>query len=248
MEILRSEDSVEFTPVGSAPYNGTANYSFTDNSISPGTRSYYYKVVIYDSCDNSRNESNVCRTIRLVVEQDQENIFSMHLSWNDYAGFGGGTSGYNIYRVVNEGAPEFIDSSAPGYNFYTDDIEDEAPRGARVEYMVQAVEGSGNPYHFSEFSNSNRVPVYMEGRLFIPTAFAPGGVNTTWRPVTHFIDKSDYHVTVFNRWGKKVFETRDDSESWNGDNCLPDVYAYIVSYKNARGEYKEVNGTVLLLR
>jgi gliding motility-associated-like protein len=131
---------------------------------------------------------------------------------------------------------------------FTDDIEGSAPQGAKIDYMVQAVEGIGNPYGIFERSSSNPVPVYMEGNLYVPNAFAPNGVNNVWLPITYFIDKSDYHVSVFNRWGKKVFESNDDTKGWDGSNCIADVYVYLIDYKNSRGEYLQVKGNVMLLR
>ncbi len=53
--------------------------------------------------------------------------------------------------------------------------------------------------------------------------------------MTHFIDKREYGVTVYNRWGREVFNTGSDNEGWDGAGCKPDVYVYIITYKNARG-------------
>ena len=131
---------------------------------------------------------------------------------------------------------------------FTDNIENAAAQGAKIEYVVQAVEGIGNPYGILENSNSNPVSVYMEGTVFVPNAFAPTGVNRTWMPITSFIEKTDYHVRVFDRWGKKVFEAADDVSSWNGEDCIAGVYVYLIDYKNARGEYLELKGTVTLMR
>jgi gliding motility-associated-like protein len=131
---------------------------------------------------------------------------------------------------------------------YTDNLEDEAPVGAKVSYFIEAVEGIANKYLVRETSNSNEVAVYLEGRLFIPNAFAPNGHNRSWKPVTHFISKADYKVQVFNRWGQTVFEATNHEEAWDGAGCTADVYVYQVMYKNSRGEFKQVNGTINLLR
>jgi hypothetical protein len=248
LDIFRSEDGINYITVGSLPYNGGSFYSFTDTQALPATRSYFYKAVLKDSCGNSRSESNAAKTILLKVNEDRENIFSKHLSWNDYAGFAGSVSGYKVYRSVNDNAPMLVVTLLPQVNSYTDNVEDEAASGARIDYFIQAQEGPGNPYGIADQSNSNKVPVYMEGRLYVPTAFAPSGSNKTWKPYTHFIEKSEYHVSVFNRWGKKVFETSNDTDEWNGENCMPDVYVYQVSFKNARGEYQQLHGTVILLK
>ena len=188
------------------------------------------------------------KTILLNLQDDNENIFTKHLSWSGYQGFAGGVSGYNIYRVINDvPSSSPVTSTGPSINTYIDNLEDEASSGSKIEYLIEAIEGLGNPYGFMEASKSNTTSVYMEGKIFVPTAFAPKGKNRIWLPVTHFIDKTEYTVTVFDRWGRKVFETHDDKVGWNGNEATNDVYAYLITYKNSRGEYKEVKGTVLLM-
>lgn len=247
--IQRSENASDFTDVGFIPYTGEAHYSFTDATCFPDSKSYFYRALIIDSCGNIRNPSNNAKTILLKVHEDEDNIFTKQLSWNEYMGFGGGVSGYNVYRIINgDISTALIGSTDALTTSYTDDIEGAASKGAKIEYLVQAVEGIGNSYGIFERSSSNLAPVYMEGNLYVPNAFSPQGVNKTWLPVTHFIEKTDYHVSVFNRWGKKVFETSDDQTGWDGANCIAGVYVYLIDYKNARGEYLEIKGNVLLLR
>ena len=249
IDILRSEDGINYNSVYFIPYDGNTNYVFEDNKISSNNNIYYYKAVIKDSCGNYRTQSNVSKTILVKVKDDEENLFVKHINWTSYSGFLGGVSGYNIYRVINdEPATAPIASFGPtADSSFTDNIENEASNGSKIEYMIEAVEGIGNTYGFLEKSNSNKADVYMEGKLFIPNAFAPKGKNKIWKPVTHFIDKQEYSVSVFNRWGNLVFQTNDDTVGWDGGGNKGDVYAFLITYKNARGEYKEVKGTVLLI-
>ncbi|PBQ31152.1 hypothetical protein CNR22_05025 [Sphingobacteriaceae bacterium] len=247
--IQRSDDGLNYTNVGYLPFTGQAHYSFTDANAQPSQKSYYYKCWVVDSCGNTRNPSNTAKTILLKVHSDEDQIFTKKLSWSEYEGFGGAVSGYNVYRIINDdlnGA--LIGSTDALTTTYTDDIEAAASQGAKIEYQVQAVEGIGNPYGIFENSSSNAVPVFMEGNLYVPNAFAPSGVNKIWLPVAYFIEKTEYHVSVFNRWGKKVFEANDNLTGWDGSDCISDVYVYLIDYKNARGEYLQVKGTVMLLR
>ncbi len=247
--IYRSANGLDFEEAGFMPPTNKPHYTFTDSKIEPGSTSYYYKGVVKDSCGNARTVSNISKTILLKVRSDKEQIFIKHLGWSAYEGFSGGVSGYNIYRIINDvRSPQPVNSTGALASTYTDNLEDEAPNGSKVEYMVEAIEGLGNAYGFIETSQSNTPPVYMEGNIFIPSAFAPNGINKVWRPVTHFIDKAEYRVMVFNRWGNKLFDTTDDTEGWTGDDAEGGVYAYKISYKNARGEYQEVTGTLLLYR
>jgi gliding motility-associated-like protein len=251
IDLFRSEDGNNYLQVGYLAARNGAFYSFNDNSgINPDTMSYYYKGSIKDSCGNTRTVSNVSKTIVLRVSDDKENIFVKNLRWNSYSGFAAGVNGYNIYRVINgSSSPQKVGNTGLFANTYTDNLETEAPNGAKIDYMVEALESTGNPYGFMESSTSNQAPTYMEGRIFVPTAFAPAGngKNKSWLPVTYFIDKKEYSVRVFNRWGEKVFDTPYDDIGWDGGGAPPGVYAYVISYKNARGEYMELKGTFLLL-
>jgi hypothetical protein len=249
IHLYRSTDGSYYTHIGFATANSIPFYSFSDEDADTKNVSYFYKAVVSDSCGNSRTTSNIAKTILLKVQEDKNDFFTKKLTWTDYKGFAGGVSGYNIYRIVNDVQSSIpAGTRGPGDTTYTDVLEDEAPNGSKIDYKVEAVEGISNPYSFMERSNSNLVPVYIEGDVYVPNAFAPRGRNKEWLPVTHFVDKSEYSVTVYNRWGNKVFETNDDTKSWDGAGMTPDVYIYLIRFKNSRGEYKEVKGSVTLLQ
>jgi hypothetical protein len=250
IDVYRARDtSGDFQFIGFIPYDGQPHYEIVDGNIECNKYSYTYKAIVKDSCGNPRTVSNLARTILLKVTDDPYDIFTRHLSWTEYDGFSGGVSGYNILRVLNDNVNTTpVGTTGPQAANFTDNLEADAPNGSKIEYIVQAVEGITNVYGLLEESNSNPVPVYMEGRLFVPNTFVPTGKNNTWRPITHFIDKTDYRVTVFNRWGHVVFDTTDDQQAWDGADCIADIYVYLIKYKVARGEYEELKGTVQLLR
>jgi len=248
IDLTRSEDGINFTGIVFLPPNGTADYSYTDESVDTKNISYYYRAIVRDSCGNLRTKSNISKTILLKVKEDKENSFNKHLTWTDYKGFAGNVSGYNIYRMINDVSPVSpVASTGPLDTTYIDNVEDEAPNGSNIKYYVEAIEGISNPYGLLEKSLSNVESVYMEDKIFVPTAFAPKGVNTIWLPITHFVDKTEYKVSVFNRWGAKIFEANDDKQGWDGKDAPSGIYVYLISYKNSLGEYKEVKGTFMML-
>ena len=54
---------------------------------------------------------------------------------------------------------------------------------------------------------------------YVPNAFTPDGDehNNIFLPVfTSGFDPSDYHLTIFNRWGEIIFESVDSSIGWDG--------------------------------
>jgi gliding motility-associated-like protein len=249
IEIQRSEDSLKFSQAGIIASHGGQWYDYVDQDADPSSRFYYYRALLLDSCGNSRGTSNTVKTIHLRVKNDQTQMFVKHLSWNHYQGFGGKVAGYYIYRLVNGESPGSpLAATGPDIQTYTDNLENEASDGALVEYAVQAIEGLTNPFGLRDNAFSNKVPVYIEGRLFVPNAFAPSGVNRIWKPVTHFIDPNEYRLVIYDRWGKELFLTSNVSEGWDGGNFTPGIYAYLINYKNARGEYRELAGHLTLLR
>ncbi len=55
-----------------------------------------------------------------------------------------------------------------------------------------------------------------EENIFIPTAFTPNGdgVNDVWKVRSDVV--AEIAVAVYNRWGEKVYESHDITQSWDG--------------------------------
>lgn len=247
-DLYRSDDGSSFKKIAFIPFTGGPNYFYTDIDLSTREKSYYYKALAKDSCGNDRTQSSVVKSVWLQVSDVKGNMFEKHLTWNNYTAFGGGLGGYTIYRIVNDVVP----SSPTGYtngmdNQYIDNVESEAEEGSKIEYLVVAIEALGNPNNIAETANSNRATTYVEADVFVPSAFAPHGVNKVWKPVTHFVDKSDYNLKIYNRWGNLLFNTNDHTQGWDGAGATNDTYVYFITYKNSRGEYVEIKGTFTLL-
>lgn len=248
IDIWRSGQGT-YSHVGFVSNAGARQYAFVDEFADAGKGVFYYKAVVRDSCGNSRIESNVCRTILLKSELVKDQLFKRSLSWNAYEGFDAGVKGYEVYRIVNDLLdPAPVVSTNSVQLQYTDDLESISNEGARIMYMVKARENSGNAYGVIGESWSNPAAVYIDDNLFVPSAFAPNGLNRIWRPVAGFVDIAEYNVRIFDRWGRVVFETNDLNTGWDGADTSDDIYAYLISYKNSRGEYKEKKGSVYLLR
>lgn len=92
-------------------------------------------------------------------------------------------------------------------------------------------------------------PVYF----YIPSAFTPNGdgLNDIFRP-TFAGSLSGYHLSIYNRWGSIVFDSKNPSDGWNGTSKGYDqpigVYIWICSYSLDGKAIKREKGTVTLLR
>ncbi len=248
-KIYRSTDNVSshFAYIGTVPTSITSPIVYHDTKVLPDKNSYYYKMVVVDSCGFDGFETNIGHTILLnaISNSDMTNT----LTWNDYSTWLGGVNSYNIYRGI-DGAidPTPIANVAGGNTTFVDDISMFLRGEGVFNYYVEALEGSGNLYSFSDNSLSNVAEAYQDPEVFIPNTFKPSGINNLFIPITTYVNFTEYEFMVYNRWGLKVFSTNNVDEGWNGNKCEGGVYIYIVRYKSSKGEYVERKGSVTLLR
>ncbi len=61
------------------------------------------------------------------------------------------------------------------------------------------------------------IPVLVEN-LWVPDAFTPdgNGVNDKFLPIMTDMAREDYHLWIFDRWGRVVFETTNPDQGWDG--------------------------------
>jgi gliding motility-associated-like protein len=90
--------------------------------------------------------------------------------------------------------------------------------------------------------------------LWFPNAFTPNGdgVNDTFYPPGWGVIY--YEILIFDRWGRKVFESNKIEPGWdgsiNGNLCSDGVYVFIATYSMAdsSGETYHAKGSITLLR
>jgi gliding motility-associated-like protein len=72
--------------------------------------------------------------------------------------------------------------------------------------------------------------------IYLPTAFSPNrdGVNDCFGIISP-PKLTDFKMTIFNRWGEKVFESSDKDNCWDGMykgvEALSDSYVYLIGFK-----------------
>jgi gliding motility-associated-like protein len=92
-----------------------------------------------------------------------------------------------------------------------------------------------------------------EAAVFVPNSFTPNGDGLNDRFTGIGEDFTSFHLVVFNRWGEKIFETRDQS-GWDGNyvgqRAESEVYVYLLSYTSTctGGKVVERRGAVTLIR
>jgi gliding motility-associated-like protein len=92
--------------------------------------------------------------------------------------------------------------------------------------------------------------------LYFPNAFTPNydSLNDEFIGKGFYDGLKSYYLSVWNRWGEKIFETTDPSEGWNGKknntgaDAPQDVYVYIAKYVGPRGNEESLKGNITLIR
>lgn len=97
-----------------------------------------------------------------------------------------------------------------------------------------------------------------EQLFFVPNTFTPDGdqFNQTFKPViTSGVDIYNYRLSIFNRWGELIFESRNPEIGWDGVSFLTGIlaqdgtYTWKIELKTTdNDEKKVVTGSVNLIR
>ena len=95
--------------------------------------------------------------------------------------------------------------------------------------------------------------VSVETTLRVPNAFTPGSndMNAEFKPLIDFAPK-DYLLVVMDRGGRKVYESNNPGEGWNGrfqngDFVNEGVYVYYIQFTDYTGLFKSLTGNVTVL-
>lgn len=90
--------------------------------------------------------------------------------------------------------------------------------------------------------------------FFAPNTFTPDGdeFNQTWEFYANGIDESNFQLTIYNRWGQIIWETKDPKHAWDGQFNNTPVQAGIYTWKaTLKDKYsddiQEVKGMVQVL-
>jgi gliding motility-associated-like protein len=91
---------------------------------------------------------------------------------------------------------------------------------------------------------------------FVPNTFTPNGDehNTLWGPVFNGpYDRMDYHLSIFNRWGNLIWESRDAAARWDGTydgrKVADGIYTWVIDFGILdTDERRLIHGHVTILR
>lgn len=253
-KIQRSTNNVVYDPIAQRPapdpLNPTELYDDSTGIVTQNNP-YFYGIVAFDSCQ-TQYPSPFVKTICLKGELFD--YYLANLTWNDFELFGATVTKYNLYRNVT-GTYQLLRTFNPGTNSYTDSLEQFLDAEGIFCYRIEAVYDLDLPsanFHKTLSSWSNEKCIIHRPIIYIPTAFAPNGVNNVFKPTIIYGDPKGYTMTIFNRWGGKVFESNDPATGWDGmdhgSQGQLGAYAYLVQFYANDGVKVERKGMVLLVK
>lgn len=232
---------------------GTNEMYYTDNQVDVHTQSYDYKALLINNCYDIADSSNLARSILLQGESGVGLI--NRLRWNAYTDWPTGVSGYHLYRFSSvDTLPVQIYQGQMNGDMYKDDVAEVLSVDLLYCYRVIAHESAGNPLGYQDTSVSNTLCLSQEPTLFVPSAFRPeGNYNPVFKPFGYFGELlEEYELSVFNRWGEKLFETTDFSEGWDGkfrsDMSQQGIYVYRIRYRFKYKDTEILTGRLSLIR
>jgi PKD repeat protein len=117
-----------------------------------------------------------------------------------------------------------------------------------VVLIAQNFQGCGDSTQFSI--------TILPSPVHTPNAFRPGSPieeNRTFMPLGTGVDTDRFHLSIYNRQGQLVFESRSPGYSWdgtipNGKPAPAGNYIWIARYFDIQGIEREQKGQVLLIR
>jgi gliding motility-associated-like protein len=100
--------------------------------------------------------------------------------------------------------------------------------------------------------STEEVTVSVLQTLYMPNSFTPNGdgINEVFRvPPGSAFQLEEF--SIFDRWGNRVFATRDITKGWDGkykNEMPPGPYVYLITGKDLYGKEAVIKGTVALIR
>ncbi|MBA3647139.1 MAG: gliding motility-associated C-terminal domain-containing protein [Chitinophagales bacterium] len=249
IEIDRSIDGISYKPIATIPpspdLSGINIYS--DNSAYPDYQSFYYRLITVDSC-NMLYTSSSGKSILLSGYSFGD--FTNYLNWDSSVIDFSTVTGFNIYRDEGNGFSLVASLSNSAFTYQ----ESNSTLGDTVCYYVEALHSAIFPNGTIDqvASHSNILCLKPPSQIYAPNAFAPFGNNQLFKPILNVRNITFYQLTVFNRWGLKIFSSTDPEAGWdgkyNGIVVQQGTYAYFISVSTSDNQKIEKKGTVMVVR
>jgi gliding motility-associated-like protein len=103
-------------------------------------------------------------------------------------------------------------------------------------------------------TTSNVINISINGTppVYVPNAFTPNGDGNNDLFYIYGVGIKDVNMSIFNRWGEKVYESTNQSNGWDGTYIgaqqPPGVYIYYIDITYLNGQKISRQGSLTLIR
>jgi gliding motility-associated-like protein len=213
---------------GFGPYTYTWNNGDTTatQTVNPG-QTTTYNVIVSDSCGTPIDTAFVTVTI------DDPVPITVQVAPSD--------------TVICEGSVTFTATGAGGitalsYSWSTGDSTQTitVTPTETTTYTVTVSDSCGSPVGIAE------VTVTIKCELVVPNVFTPNGDGTNdFFVIANLELYPASKLYVYNRWGRKVYQSDDYKNNWAGDDMSEGVYYFVLDVPE---KPEKLSGTVTILR
>ncbi len=109
-----------------------------------------------------------------------------------------------------------------------------------TKYFVTVTDTCGN------FAYSDSIEVVVQCDVIVPNIFTPNGDGFN---DTFFVGNLDQYpgsgIKIYNRWGRKVHDTDDYKNDWDGEKVAEGTYFYVLSVSDPEQGEKKGHVTIL---
>lgn len=158
-------------------------------------------------------------------------------------------------RLCAGDSVQLIANGGIRYEWFPDDMVEilDSVTFAKVRYeSIYYVKG------YSEYSCLNTDTLVFDNVdkcciFSYPDAFTPNGdgLNDGWKPICYG-NTDGYRLTIFNKWGQRVFNSSNPNERWdgtfNGTLCELGTYSYYFTAKCVNSRSETSKGSFILIR
>lgn len=236
-QLLRRMDGSNYQLLSTTP-----DTTFVDGTAAPSEAPYYYMLKAMDACSGFSQANRPVRTIHLSGFETEDGIGNIR--WNAFEGWQEGVEKYQLYKLTGSGAPQPLGPFTLPQEYQDHDFIQQDQLGTC--YRVKAWEQKGN----GAVSWSNKLCISYRPRLYLPNAFSPNGDGINDEFKVEAVGFRSFSISIYNRWGEKIFEAHDPEKSWDGAFSSPSVgiYRYVIEAIRSDNSSLVRSGTIHLLR
>jgi gliding motility-associated-like protein len=201
--------------------------------IKSDSTAYQFRIKGYDSYCQYETPSSVLNTIFLesTIGESRKEIT---LLWNPYDETEAEIEKFEIWKQSKQGEFQLYQTIAGStFSFYDSVLyKDHVRLKIRIKGFVKDSD---------KIIWSNTIEQEFKHRLFIPNVITPNGDSKNEHFEIDLLESyPDHELTIFNKWGKKIYHSNGYNSNWRGEGISGTYYYYLIVFfkDGSRDKYK----------